>query len=69
MSIVDVIKEHFCAVHPICVFSSFSVVHQCTFVEKLSSANVERESISRKLLVHEHDWSNDMYNNCYTNQL
>ena len=55
------LSKSICAVHPICVLSSISVVHQCTgsciFVERLSSANVERESISRKVLVYEHDWS------------
>ena len=53
------------AVHPNCVLSSVSIVHQCTesciFVEMFSTACEERESVLRKSLVYQHDWTNDLY--------
>lgn len=53
------------AVHPDCILTTVSVVHQCNsscvFVEKPCISNVERECVSQKSLVYQHDWSNDMY--------
>lgn len=56
----------FYAISPDCVLTPVSVVHQCThtcvFLEKLSSSNIERESIATgHSIVFEHDWSNSMY--------